>query len=289
MTTMVIVLAAGALAAVAAAGVARPFGRRGQAIEPADPLEDERAALVQALRDLDRDHESGLLTDDDHRALRSETEARAVAVLRTLEARDGDGELAAGIKDLRPATPPDGRHGRTRRILIRALGGALLVAVVVLLAIGAARPRSSEESITGTQQGDPIAFFQGRVRQHPGDVAARLDLADRYLAAGNVEGAIAQYLSALKIDPENPEARATLGFLLYKAGKAKDGLGQVNQALRTAPQDPEALYFKGVILLDGVHQPDQAARAFEEYLGAAPFGARRTEVEDLLARARRGG
>jgi tetratricopeptide (TPR) repeat protein len=286
MMTTILVLAAAALAAVAVAGVVRPLGTRSaQDIELPDPLEEERSGLVRALRDLDREHESGLLSEADYRALRSETQARAVAVLRALEARDGHGELATEIRELRATSPPS-RAGGKRRIVLGAAAGAALVVLVVLLAAGALRPRSMEEPITGVQLGDPIAFFQDRVRQHPADVAARLDLADRYLQVGKVEEAIAQYLSALKIDPDNPEARATLGFLLYQAGKAQDGLTQVNRALEIAPRDPEALYFKGLILLKGLHRPEEAAQAFQDYLGAAPFGARRAEVEQLLAEAK---
>jgi cytochrome c-type biogenesis protein CcmH/NrfG len=130
-----------------------------------------------------------------------------------------------------------------------------------------------------------VSFFETRVHDHPTDVAARLDLADAYLREGNVENAIAQYLEALKIDPDVPEARATLGFLLYRAGKAQDGLDQVNRALEVSPNDPEALYFKGVILLQGLHRPDEALTAFRAYLAAAPFGARRDEVHTLIATA----
>lgn len=280
--TAVVILAAAAIAGVAVAGVIRPLGRgRAASVEAPDPLDDERAALLHALRDLDRDRAIGAIPQDEYAALRSETETRAVAVLRAIEARDGQGTLASDIRELRPSEPV----GPARRSWW-ALGGAVLVAVLVLLATGAVRSRTADQSITGSQPTDPLAFFEERVKDHPNDLAARLDLADRYLAAGNVEDAIAQYLSALKLNPDNPEARATLGFLLYKAGKPEDGLDQVNRALQTSPNDPESLYFKGVILLDALHRPAQAAQALQAYLDAAPFGARRTEVQRLLAEAR---
>lgn len=168
-----------------------------------------------------------------------------------------------------------------------AAAGVALLAVVGSALAASSRSRSEDQSITGARVDaqTPLAFFEDRVRDHPGDVAARLDLADAYLREGNVEQSIAQYLEALKLDPDVPEARATLGFLLYRAGQAEDGLEQVNRALAVAPNDPEALYFKGLILLDGLHRPAEAATAFRAYLAAAPFGARRAEVQDLLAQA----
>jgi Flp pilus assembly protein TadD len=160
---------------------------------------------------------------------------------------------------------------------------AALAALAVPLLTGAIRDRAADQPISGGQ--DPVAFFEQRVREHPNDLAARLDLGARYLQTGDVERAVAQYLEALRIEPDNPEARATLGFLLHRAGNPEDGLQEVDKALAVAPEDPEALYFKGVILLEGLDRPEDAADAFRAYLEVAPFGARRDEVEGLLARA----
>jgi cytochrome c-type biogenesis protein CcmH/NrfG len=168
-----------------------------------------------------------------------------------------------------------------------ALVLAALAALAVPLLTGAVRDRVADQPLSGGQ--DPVAFFEQRVREHPHDLAARLDLAQRYLQTGDVERAVAQYLEALRIKPDNPEARATLGFLLHRAGSSEDGLREVNRALEVSPQDPEALYFKGVILLEGLDRPAEAAEAFRAYLESAPFGARRGEVQDLLVRARSEG
>ena len=76
--TAVLLLVSGLMAAVAAAGILRPFGRgRGPAIEPlADPLEDERDLLLSSLRELEDDHTTGALGDDEYRSLRRDTERR---------------------------------------------------------------------------------------------------------------------------------------------------------------------------------------------------------------------
>jgi tetratricopeptide (TPR) repeat protein len=292
-----VALAAAAVIAVVGAGIVHPFGRRegGGPAALTDPLQEERDGLLRTLRDLDDERAAGQLADADYRALRGETERRAVTVLRAIDAREGGDELGAGVADIQSATrertdaSPGASGGRTgRRILAWALGAALLAGVVAAL-VASVGTRGNGGSITGDEPAATgIAFFEARVRDHPKDVAARLDLAQRYQEIGNAQGAVEQYLAALTIDPSNAEARAALGFVLYLSGKPQEGLDSVRAALSSDPNDPEARYYEGVILLDGLHRPAEAADAFRAYLAAAPFGSHVAEVRSLLARAEAG-
>ena len=297
-----ILMASLVLAAVAAAGVLRPFGvpRRLMLDRLADPLEDERLSLLRSLKDLDTEHQAGDLSDETYHALRNETEARAVAVLRALEARNGAGELAVGLRELRAGASGNGQRSgagrpatsRRRSLLITAAAVVGAAAIVVPLLLSAVKSRSPNAPITGVNvsgtnpnAGDPLAFFEQRVRDHPGDVAARLDLGSRYLQSGNAQGAITQYLAALRLDPANAEAHANLGLVLFRAGKPQDALAAENRALQTDPTYSEAMFFKGVILLDGLTRPADAAAAFRAYLRIAPYGSYRSQAESLLQRA----
>ncbi len=82
-----------ALVGLCAAGaiglLAAPLYRaRTARAEEADPslaepaTERERQAIYAAIQDLDHDHETGKISEDDHRVLRDELRARAVALLR---------------------------------------------------------------------------------------------------------------------------------------------------------------------------------------------------------------
>jgi tetratricopeptide (TPR) repeat protein len=294
----VIFVSAALLSGIAAAGVLWPFGgsRRVSLERLVDPLEDRRLSLMRALRDLDEERARGELAEDAYRRMRGETESRAVAVLRAVEARDRAGELGASLKTVRPVATWNGEgrpeekrnHART---LIAALVSAAIVAGVVTVLAGAVRDRDPGRPFTGgipeepPGSVDPLSFFEQRVLEHPGDLAARLDLAQRYMDSGDARAAIEQYLVALEIEPRSAEARASLGFLLYLAGRADEGLSSVERALEVDPDYPEGLYFKGLILMRGLDRPAAAAAAFREYLDAAPFGSRRAEVEGLLREA----
>ena len=293
-----VLLAAAVLAGVAAGGILRPFGSGRMVVMErlADPLEDERAGLLRTLRELEDERARGELTEATYRSLRGETERRAVAVLRALEAREGAGELISGVRDLRDASSEDGDMTRAaapsprRNVLPAVLIGVAVLGLSVPLLARALSNRTSGEPISGFAQGssaDSLAMFERRVADHPRDLAAHLDLAERYLASGRTAAAAAQYLVALQIDPRNAEAQAKLGFLLYQGGKAEEGLRAVETALAVDPSYPEALYYKGVILLRALGRPADAAQAFQDYLAAAPFGARRAEVQRLLQEAQR--
>jgi tetratricopeptide (TPR) repeat protein len=292
MTWALLLLSAG-LAAIAAAGILRPFGKAAPSIEPlADPLEDERDTLLRSLRDLQEEHAAKSLSDADYRLLRRETERRAVTVLRAIDARDGtDGAGPATLREqtLESESSQNGHRPAPAAgpvwIAAAALGGLVLVGILLASAIA---PRNSSQPITGDSQitgsgASALSFFEQRVKDHPSDVAARLDLASRYQAAGLTGLAAEQYVEALRLDPNAVEARSALGLLLYEQGRAKDGLFAENQALRVDPSYPEALYDKGIILLKGLHQKAPAVIALRGYLAAAPDGAHRAEVEGLLA------
>jgi hypothetical protein len=62
----------------------------------------------------------------------------------------------------------------------------------------------------------------------------------------------------------------------------------VDRALEAAPDYPEALFFRGVIQLCGLDRPNASIVSFERYLEAAPFGAERETVQDLIADAEEG-
>ena len=106
-------------------------------------------------------------------------------------------------------------------------------------------------TITGNDfnRQDSLSFFVQRVRSHPTDVAARLDLAARYEQRGAPQDATAQYLAALRLNPRNAEANASVGELLYLSGDARSGLRYARRSLSADRTYPEGLYVEGVMTL----------------------------------------
>ncbi|MGH2673344.1 MAG: tetratricopeptide repeat protein [Actinomycetota bacterium] len=289
MNPFIAALAVAALAAVAAAGVTAGFRRRDPLpVEPlADPLEDRRIALLRSLADLEEAHASGVLEDADYRRLRGDTEGRIARLLRAIDGRRSPrlavaAEGGAVAHDVESSGRSVRTPGRVPPWAVGILLASTVLAVAVTGLLREAEP--AVDSAPAASDDDPFAFFEQRVRDHPTDLAARLDLAHRYLDAGRIEEALDEYAVALELDPDDAEAHAHIGLILY-ASRPREALASVDRALETAPGYPEALFIRGAILLRGLDRPEEAIEAFEAYLAAAPFGQERGTAQQLIAEA----
>lgn len=292
MNPIAISFAVAGLALVAGVGVIAGFLREAPApVEPlADPLDDRHEALLRSLADLEEAHASGALDEAAYLRLREQTVGRIARVLRALDRRDAGPPGSSTAIALEDAPAGGGRTttaAEPRRVppwAVAVLIGGTVLAVVVASLARDAEPRL-QASAPQTSD-DPLAFFERRVKEHPDDLAARLDLAHRYLDAGMVEDALSEYAVALELDPDDAEALAHVAIILYQNGRPEEALRSVDQALSTDPRYPEGLFIRGVILLRGLDRPDDAISAFETYLEAAPFGVERQTAKDLIAEAR---
>lgn len=291
MNPIAVAFAVAGLALVAGVGVIAGFLREAPApVEPlADPLDDRREALLRSLADLEEAHASGALDEAGYLRLREQTVGRMARVLRALDRRDAAPPGSATAIALQDAPAGGARRGAAEPRRVPPWAVAVLIGGTVLAVVVASLARDAEPQLrasTPQASDDPLGFFERRVREHPDDLAARLDLAHRYLDAGMVEDALSEYAVALELDPDDAEALAHVGIILYQNGRPEEALRSVDRALSTDPGYPEGLFIRGVILLRGLDRPEEAISAFETYLDAAPFGVERQTAKDLIAEAR---
>jgi hypothetical protein len=263
------------LASIAAVGVAAGYRRPPGVVAPVeDALDERRIVLLRSLADLQGSHASGVLDDDAYERIRSDTESRLARVLQAIDGRRS------------PGPTPLTTRPRTGRWIPPWLVATLAVAVVTVVTVtGIARNAGPAPGAPVADANDPFAFFERRVRDHPHDLAARLDLGQRYLDAARLKDALVQYRAALALDPEDAEANAKVGLILFLAERPRTALTWVDRALRTAPDYPEALFIRGWLLLDGLNRPEEAVASLQRYLRLAPFGAERANARRLIARA----
>jgi tetratricopeptide (TPR) repeat protein len=224
-------------------------------------LEEERDFLLASLRDLERERESGELSDRDYQSLHDDYTARAAVVLRALErapSRPG--------RDGKPPPPV-----RTQRPLVVTLGVILLVAALAGGAVAAfSGRREAGAPMTGSLPDSP----SGRMQQ-----ALELE------SQGKAAEALKVYDELLKTDPRNVQALAYRGWLLKRAGLPDLALSSLDQAVAIDPRFPDAHFFRGMVLYQDRGDPAGAVTEFRLFMSNNPPPEMVPLVEDVLRRA----
>jgi len=224
-------------------------------------LEEERDFLLASLRDLERERESGELSDRDYQSLHDDYTARAAVVLRALErapSRPG--------RDGKPSPPV-----RTQRPLVITLGVILTVAAMTGGAVATfSGQREAGAPMTGSLPDSP----SGRMQQ-----ALELE------SEGKAAEALKIYDDLLKTDPRNVQALAYRGWLLKRAGLPDLALSSLDQAVAIDPRFPDAHFFRGMVLYQDRADPAGAVTEFRLFMSNNPPPEMVPLVEDVLRRA----
>lgn len=264
-------------------------------------LDEERATVYRALRELDFDHQAGHLADDDYQALRATYEARAAAVLRALDA------LGAPPEPARRAVPERVRTAQpwTRNPAALAAGGVLLMIFGVV--VGVSMGRYTESVPAAPMRAPSVPAMPpptGRLSEPapggptPGGVAApgrpippemlqgMLQAARQSLMAGRYAEAIAAYQAVLKREPRNVDALTHLGFIVALGGHADPALETIDKALTIDPDYALAHYYRGQVLYEAKGDAAGAIKEWERFLALVPSGPEHDQVKALIKDAR---
>lgn len=157
-------------------------------------LEEERRFLLRSLADLEREHDAGDVSDEDHAVLRDGYTARAAVVLRAIE-QDA----------VARTTAPKRRWSVTAAWVVAVV---LLASAAGWLVARSYGQRTPGQSITGGQPVD--------------EVTAKLAEA-RSAFMTSPTTALVLYQDVLALEPDNPEARTYLGWLLAQSSQSIEG------------------------------------------------------------------
>lgn len=265
--------------------------------DPREPLFERKAAALRALRELDFEHESSHVSDDDYAELRARYESEAAAVLSELD------RLAPA-----PARPARPAHGAARASAWRhpfALGAAAVALVIfgVTLGIGivrysepdrmAAPPMAAAPPLAATDAPATPSSGEGARAIPPEVLRGMLQAARQSLFAGRPQEASAAYQAVLKRDPQNVDALTHLGVLLVMSadgaqrGELVDhGLRLFDRALAVDPNYPPALFYRGQVLYDLKRDAAGAIASWEKFVAVAPPGEDRERVTKQIADAK---
>jgi tetratricopeptide (TPR) repeat protein len=263
-------------------------------------LEEEKAAIYRALKELDFDHEAGHLSDDDYRGLRDRYEERAAALIGELDSlprprapREKTGKA--------PAEPVSGRLAWTRHPVAVAVGALVLLVFGVVIGINAGRFTEPDRMITPPGARLPVPGSPGvgappvgppAVRLEPGKpippemLAGMLQAARQSLAAGRYSEAIAAYQAVLKRDARNVDAMTHLGLIVAIGGHADSALEAFDKALQIDPKYAPAHLYRGQVLYEKKQDYAGAVKSWERFLALVPRGEDHDRVAALVKTVR---
>ena len=320
---MIVLLLALAFAVPATLFVVWPLLTRRDAVALASATEETRAGLeaeklqaLRAIRELDAEHQTGLLTDADHAELRARLEAGASAVLKRLDAlpppaaplrAPARGKTAPGRKAPRrgaaaapvaPAAPAVATPWTQRPLVLT--GGALgilvfgvVLGVLVVRNTAPAPPEPMAPPMAAMPGGGagPGAAPPGAEGEKPRPILpamleGMLRAAHQALDAGQYQQAIAAYKAVLKRYPDNVDAITHLGVILAVAGHADGALEAFDRALAIQPDYPHALWDKGRVLYEQRQDYAGAIAAWERFIAVRGPGEDRERAQALIQEAR---
>ncbi len=238
-------------------------------------LEDERTFLLRSLEDLDREHDAGDLSDEDHAVLRDGYVARAAEVLKSL---DGGRPSPRGSGDGTPRAPTARSSPRRRRLVV--VGVAAVVGLAAWAVVAHAGPRLPGESVTGSVTLTPAQ-----------QTAQTLAQAETLESQGNAVEAVKLYATVLRRDPGQEQALAEIGWLEYEAGSQGKqstllslGEGEEQRAERIDPGDfAPHLYLGSMLLSQG--DATGAVAQYRQFLADHPPRAQVGTAAPFIVRA----
>jgi Tfp pilus assembly protein PilF len=117
-----------------------------------------------------------------------------------------------------------------------------------------------------------IAWAEHNAQVEPQVAAAHNLLATKYLQAGRLQEAQAQFEQALRLDPRDAEVLSNLGTLLQAQGQRAEGMQYIRRAAALKPRNDAVRFNLGAALL-AAGQADAALREFRAAVALNPDNA----------------
>ncbi|MGH7335018.1 MAG: tetratricopeptide repeat protein [Candidatus Rokuibacteriota bacterium] len=263
-----------------------------------EQLLERKRQVFRGLRELDFEHESGHISDEDYHDLRARAEAEASETLTEL---DRLGPVATpAVSTPREAMAPTSRGWRHPAAIVS--GAVALLVFGIALGAGVVRhtapdPSASVPAVGSRPLAPPFPAGGGESPAAEGGggstraispqmLQGMLQAARGSLFEGRYGEAIAAYQAVLKRNPKNVDAMTHLGLIVALGGHVDQALETLDRALAIDPNYPPALLYRGQILLESKQDAQGAIKSWEKFVAVVPPGEDRDRVSKLLDQAK---
>src|ERR1700680_3148342 len=135
---------------------------------------------------------------------------------------------------------------RLSRDAARCASGIAFLCIVVACSYGQQTETAETHynlGVTFYEMGDlngAVAEYQAALRLNPNHVHAHINLCNVLYAKDDLNGAVAECQAALRLDPNLAEAHHTLGLALYDKDDLNGAIVEYRAAIRLNPNEPLA-------------------------------------------------
>jgi cytochrome c-type biogenesis protein CcmH/NrfG len=131
---------------------------------------------------------------------------------------------------------------------------------------------------------EKIEDLKEMVKKDPEDLDAWMKLGNIYFEHNRYREAIEAYSQYLSLKPVDPDIRTNMGIMLSRLGDYDGAIEEFRKAAESDPKHMNSWYYLGFTLLHDKQNPNEAIKAWEDYLKVEPKGERANQVRVLLER-----
>jgi len=128
-----------------------------------------------------------------------------------------------------------------------------------------------------------VARTEANVLADPKNHAALVDLGNAYFDSKQFQKAVDAYGRALAIKPDDPNVLTDQGVMYRDLGQFDKALAAFKKANKLQPAHLPSLLNIGVVYAFDLHKPDEAAKAWNKVIAAAPTSEQAAQARQMLS------
>ncbi len=132
-----------------------------------------------------------------------------------------------------------------------------------------------------------IARIETAVLANPKDHDAWVALGNEYFDSHLAQKAVDAYGKALALKPDDPNVLTDQGVMYRQLGQFDKALATFQKANKLEPAHAQSLFNMGVVYANDLHQPEEAAKAWNKILTLAPGSEQAAQARQMLSQIKK--
>jgi cytochrome c-type biogenesis protein CcmH/NrfG len=133
-----------------------------------------------------------------------------------------------------------------------------------------------------------IIRLEGIVKAEPQNHDAWVGLGNDYFDSHQPQKAVDAYAKALALKPEDPDILTDQGVMYRQLNQFDKAIANFQKAGKINPSHVPSIFNLGIVYAGDLHQPEEAAKAWNKVLVLAPNSEQATQARQLLAQLKQG-